>query len=120
VRGLVTLPAAVDRRPTPRGDTTRRAVLRPLQPVVRRSGPLMVDAKVQPLRIVRTPGSRVSVTARPAMLRGATLVERTAADPPWTAETGRARRADGPERPPTSAPGATSESERLALTPSEA
>ncbi|WP_181781656.1 hypothetical protein [Pseudonocardia pini] len=77
----------------------------------------MVDARVQPLRIIRTQGSRVSVTARPAMLRGATLVERRAADLPWTTEADRRRRVDEPDRTPASAPAGPS---GVTLTPSEA
>lgn len=81
LRRLVTVPAAADLRPGPRGDATRRVVLRPLRPVVRTGRPLMVDARVQPLRIIPTTGARVAVPVRPSMLRGATLVERTAVDP---------------------------------------
>ncbi|MCF7549760.1 MFS transporter [Pseudonocardia sp. WMMC193] len=81
LRRLVTVPASADLRPGPRGDATRRVVLRPLRPVVRTGRPLMVDARVQPLRIIPTTGARVAVPVRPSMLRGATLVERAAVDP---------------------------------------
>jgi hypothetical protein len=56
-------------------------------------------ARTQPLRIVRTAGSRVAVTARPAMLRGKAIVHRAAADlPALTPAT--------TTTPPTRAPGA--------------
>ena len=58
-----------------------------------------VVARTQPLRIVRTAGSRVAVTARPAMLRGKAIVHRAAADlPALTPAT--------TTTPPTRAPGA--------------
>lgn len=56
-------------------------------------------ARTQPLRVVRTAGSRVAVTARPAMLRGKAIVHRAAADlPALTPAT--------TTTPPTRAPGA--------------
>ncbi|GAA4695519.1 hypothetical protein GCM10023215_36640 [Pseudonocardia yuanmonensis] len=58
-----------------------------------------VVARRQPLRIVRTAGSRVAVTARPAILRGAAIVERAAADLP-------ALTPPATVTPPTRAPGA--------------
>ncbi|GAA4553410.1 MFS transporter [Pseudonocardia xishanensis] len=93
LRRIVTVPADLQQRPGRFGDTTRRVVLKPLRPVVRTGRPLMVDARVQPLRIIRTPGSRVAVPVRPSMLRGATLVERSTGE--WVRAPHRERHARG-------------------------
>ncbi|WP_433502255.1 MFS transporter [Pseudonocardia halophobica] len=79
-----------------------RATARPVDPAgigILAARTATAVARTQPLRIVRTAGSRVAVTARPAVLRGKAIVHRAAADlPALTPAT--------TTTPPTRAPGA--------------